>query len=127
MTSTCTVCGKNFEADNIKLLCYECRLVDRHLFGIIRNFLYDNPGASVNEVVQHTGVNSSIVLRYLREGRLETVGHVKLLNCENCGKPIAYGTHCQECQQKLNHSFQTVANVKKQGTKSQMHVKTKKK
>lgn len=124
---TCSVCGKEFESDSIKLLCYDCRRVDRHLFGMIRDFLYDNPGASVNEVVEHLGVTSSVVLKYLREGRLETVGDIKLLNCEICGKAISYGTKCQECQQKLNHSFQTASNVKSRNTQTKMYTRTKKK
>lgn len=125
--STCTVCGKQFKADAISLLCFECRKSDQHLFGIIRDFLYDNPGASVNEVVQFTGVTSSVVLKYLREGRIETIGSIKLLNCEVCGKPIAYGTQCQECKQKLTHSFQSASKVKSGDTKQKMYTKTKKK
>lgn len=123
----CSVCGKEFEADNIKLLCYDCRRIDRHLFGIIRDFLYDHPGASVNDVVENLGVTSTVVLKYLREGRLETVGQVKLLNCEVCGKPISYGTKCQDCQHKLEHSFQGVANVKERSTKQKMYTTPKKK
>ncbi|MBN2794387.1 MAG: MerR family transcriptional regulator [Clostridia bacterium] len=124
---TCSICGKEFDADSIKSLCYDCRKVDRHLFGIIRDFLYDNPGASVNDVVEHTGVTSSVVLKYLREGRLETVGEIKLLNCEICGKPISYGTKCTDCQHKMDHSFQAVANVKERNTKQKMYTTTKKK
>lgn len=123
----CQVCGTEFEADSIKALCYECRKIDRHLFGIIRDFLYDNPGASVKEVVDYTGVTASIVLKYLREGRLETIGAIKLLNCESCGKPITYGNLCSECNEKLSRSFQSASNVKSKSTNKRMHTNLKKK
>lgn len=123
----CTICGKVFEADKITKLCYTCRQSDRHLFGMIRDFLYDNPGASINEVVDFTGVTSSVVLKYLREGRLQTVGKMKVLNCDDCGVPIDYGNRCEACEQKNTHRFKSAGNVQHGNTKQTMHIGKKKK
>lgn len=121
---TCQACGEIYVCDKIKKLCPECRTVDRHVFNVIRDYLYAYPGVSINQVTMDTGISSGLVLKYLREGRLETVGAVKVLQCDLCGDPINYGRLCEACEKKKNHGFTSMTNRTKAKT-SVMHSKKK--
>jgi len=123
----CVKCGKHFESRQKKLLCSDCSGIDQNVFGVIRDYLYDFPGASVNQVIDATGVSSRQILKYLKEGRIETVGETMLLNCEVCNKPISFGAMCENCRKDLNHSFQSASKAKTTKTKQTMHTQQKKK
>lgn len=123
---TCQICNVDYECDQIKKLCPKCRKVDQNVFNVIREYLYTFPGASINEVTEETGIASKFVLKYLREGRLETVGAIKVLQCEICSAPINYGHLCEACEKKKNHGF-TSKSVSSRSTSQVMHTKKKKK
>lgn len=125
-TCTCQACGKTYPCDDIKKLCFECRTSDRHVFNLIRDYLYAFPGASINQVTEDTGISSRLVLKYLREGRLQTVGDLKVIQCEQCGAPISYGTLCEACTKKANHGFTSTSKVSSRTTSNVMHTKKKK-
>lgn len=122
----CVVCGKEFETSKFEMICSECGQTDQKVFNVIRDYLYAHPGANVNEVTKETGISASKILKYLKEGRIETVGNVTLLNCEVCGKAIRYGTLCEACQQSENRSFTSSSGRKTSGSKKTMHTKIKK-
>jgi len=122
---TCSVCGAKYTCDKMTKLCHDCRTSDRNLFNVIRDYLYAYPGASINQVTDDTGISSSVVLKYLREGRLQTVGEMKVLNCEQCGVPINYGRLCEDCEKKKTHGF-TSMSKRNTSRANVMHTKKKK-
>jgi hypothetical protein len=64
------MCGRIITNGND--LCRACVKKDTtEEFKIIREFLYSNPGANINKIVEKTGVEPSKVLQYIRDGRLD--------------------------------------------------------
>lgn len=96
----CPECGKLF-AFMTRNLCPACLEAEERLFQEIESYLRQNPGATVSEVSQGTGVDEKKIIFFLRNGRLIGSGTALLLECERCGKPIKTGRFCDTCRAEL--------------------------
>ena len=100
----CKMCKKPFHSIGNRI-CPEClNNIDRDYF-IVRDFVYDNPGADVDTTAEETKVDKAVILHLLKEGRLtlqNTGGNYEhMLMCEVCRKPISSGKMCEMCKAKL--------------------------
>jgi len=109
-------------------------------FNEVRDFIYDNPNAHIDEVCEKTGVEAADIKRWLAEGRLLlSKGSPISLQCSQCGKAILSGSKCEECLGKLLSTLQAAAETIRppeppkpqqkpmsQKTKEKMHVTLKK-
>ena len=76
---------------------------DEERYAKVKEYIYDNRGADINEVSDKTGVSVDKVLRYLREGRLEIIGGGSLiLDCERCSRSISTGRFCESCAKEID-------------------------
>jgi len=97
----CRWCGKRFQSYGT-MVCPTCLQELDEKYNPVRDYLYDNPNASIEEVVEETGVSERIILYYLKEGRLTMANASGVLRCEQCGAAISTGRMCERCQNKLN-------------------------
>lgn len=97
----CPRCGKIF-VPNFSNVCGTCQKEEEGEFTKVKDYLYQNPGASIQEVSEATEVPTERILKYLREGRLQLTSHDNLiLSCESCDKPILTGRFCESCTSKM--------------------------
>lgn len=109
----CRKCGKLFVSDGSPL-CVDCMRQMDECFNIIKDYVYDHPQANVAEISEGTGIDSAIVLDFLKQGRLSVSSSDDLLKCENCGKPIVSGRYCEACLQQFENALKgTVKTSKK--------------
>jgi len=101
----CRNCGRMFSSENGQEFCSKCRLDVEDHFKIVREFIYDNPGSTVTEVEEGTGVPREEILEYLREEKLELKEESSDLNCQRCGKSIKSGRMCNACSKELKEGF----------------------
>jgi len=71
-------------------------------FEVVKNYIYDNPKANIQEVAEENEVTVPQLKQWVREERLafsddSLVG----LECENCGTMIRTGRFCNLCKEKL--------------------------
>ena len=109
----CEKCGRLFQSIADVKLCSRCRESDEDMFKVVREYVYDNPGATVVEVSQATNVPEKKILRFLREGKLETKGDAMLIDCEKCGEPIASGRYCDRCTKDMSQGLRDMAKKMK--------------
>lgn len=126
----CSKCGRLFGTENDdETLCLRCKEDGYESdFKKVREYLYANPGADIEEVAEATEVERARIMRYLREERIEIVDEENaLLHCSRCGKSIKTGRYCASCEadvkkelsgaldtmRKLNEKFQKPAATKK--------------
>jgi len=86
----CKKCGRIFNYIGGSPLCPSCREHEEKEFQRIKQYLYENPGASLTQVSVELDISVEMIRRFLREGRLEIAnddGNL-ILECENCGKSI---------------------------------------
>ncbi|WP_353093774.1 TIGR03826 family flagellar region protein [Tissierella praeacuta] len=106
----CTRCGKIYNYDGFKI-CFNCRKDDEKDFQKVKGYLYEYPGANIVEVEEATGVETSKIIGYLKEGRLEVAdGSNLILECEKCGASIKTGRFCDKCTNELQRELGQVVD-----------------
>lgn len=104
---TCSYCGRIFQSSRSSS-CPECVRKMEDQFKIIKEYLYQHPRASVEEVSNETEIDEKLILHFLREGRLEMVAADGFLICEKCGESITSGRLCKKCSDTLAHALGSV-------------------
>lgn len=106
----CTRCNKIYKYDGFKI-CHSCRQDDEADFQKVKEYLNENPGSNISNVVEGTGVDTKKVIEFLKEGRLEIEpGGSIILECENCGISITTGRFCKKCAEGLQREFGEAAD-----------------
>lgn len=102
----CPRCGKIFTYIN-RPICHSCLENEENEFKVVKDYIYDNPGATISEVSQETEVSVEKIMRFLREERLEISSENSnlLLECERCGRAISSGRFCDNCKGDINKDF----------------------
>ena len=97
----CKMCKRPFQSYG-NPFCPSCMQELDEQYKPVRDYLYDHPNASIEKVVEDTGVAERIILYYLKEGRLRMANASGLLRCEQCGAAIESGRLCDKCKGKLD-------------------------
>ncbi|MHB1392768.1 MAG: TIGR03826 family flagellar region protein [Clostridia bacterium] len=102
----CPRCGKIFTQMG-RPICNKCIETEENEFKVVKEYVYDNPGATISEVSQETEVTVEKIMRFLREERLEIKSENSnmLLECERCGRSINSGRFCENCKGEMNKDF----------------------
>lgn len=108
----CKRCGRVFNYLGGYQLCPMCKKQDEDDFKRVKDYLYENPGATISHIAGELSISVEKIKRFLREGRLEIAeGDANLfLECEMCGKAIKTGRFCVECERTLAKDLNTAAN-----------------
>lgn len=99
----CKKCGKLFSPQANEKVCPVCRDEEEEKFKKVKEYLWDNPNASVEEVHEATGVEEELIIKFVKEDRLiaEGIDVDIMLECERCGTQISSGRFCESCKQEL--------------------------
>ncbi len=113
----CKLCNSLFNYDG-NSLCPACRKKMDDKFLEVRQYIYDNPTASMTVVAEENDVPIQQIKRWIREERLSFSKDSGIsIECEKCGKPILTGRYCTECRNNMTHSlnklYASAAPVKK--------------
>jgi len=102
----CPRCGKIFSYLG-RPICNKCIEIEENEFKVVKEYVYDNPGATISEVSQETEVTVEKIMRFLREERLEIKSENSnlILECERCGRSINSGRFCENCKGAMNKEF----------------------
>lgn len=120
---TCKRCKKLFQYVTGPAVCPRCKEVEEQQFQRVKEYLIENPGASLNVVNEETGVSVQLIQYFLKQGRLQVApGSPISLECEKCGKPITTGRYCKACQGQLYQELVGAAHdiQKAQGDKEKL-------
>ncbi|KNZ70093.1 flagellar protein [Thermincola ferriacetica] len=108
----CPKCGKVFVMVN-RNLCPDCVREEEEKFEQVRSYLKKYPGATVEQIAEKFDVEENVILRWLREGRIQDAHLEFKLTCQRCGAPIRIGTLCSRCAQELTSEMMDKAKHKK--------------
>lgn len=96
-------------------ICPACKQLDEEDFKRVKEYLYDNPGATLNQVSVELDISVEKIKRFLKDGRLEILaedGNL-FLECEGCGKSIKSGRLCSDCERNLADTLKFTASQMK--------------
>lgn len=98
----CTRCHKIFQPKLGENVCPECREKEVAMEEIVREYVRDNPGVTIREIIDGTGASEKLIWRMIRQGQFENAGGLEIqYPCGKCGKLISKGAYCDECAVKL--------------------------
>lgn len=107
----CIKCKKIFQYLSGPQLCPNCKDQDEKDFQAVKQYLRENPRATITEVAEAMEMTVDKITRYLRDGRLEIApGSAIILECERCGSPITSGRFCNACSGKMEGDFKSTSD-----------------
>lgn len=101
--ANCTRCGDVF-VKGLRSICPACYKKEEEAFDIVYRFLREqqNREATILEIVEATGVEEELIIKFVKENRLRTSQFPKLAyTCEQCSAPITSGKMCTDCSSEL--------------------------
>ena len=98
----CKGCGKLFNYLSGPPLCPACMAALDEKFEVVKEYIYDHPGAGMQEVSEELDVPIPQIKQWIREERLSFSEDSMIgLECEGCGVSIKTGRFCKSCKDKL--------------------------
>lgn len=111
----CPNCGNFFNYTGLKDICYKCAQQEEELYQIVYRFLRkrENRAATVERIVEATGVSEETLYSWVRKGRLHPAVFPNLgYPCDSCGSLTKQGKLCEKCSAELNAELKTFEAAK---------------
>lgn len=101
-TVNCKICGKLFIYQCGPPICKKCSSILDEKFDKVKEYLYENPRSSIQQISEATDVSVHMITKWVREERLEfTKDSLIGLDCEICGTLIKTGRFCNNCKSDI--------------------------
>ncbi|MDF2541232.1 MAG: hypothetical protein K0S47_950 [Herbinix sp.] len=98
----CRSCGKLYNYLSGPPLCPNCIKALDQKFEAVKEYVYDHPGAGMQEVSEEMEVSIPQIKQWIRDERLAFAEDSMIgLDCEGCGVTIKTGRLCKSCKEKL--------------------------
>ena len=99
----CKRCGKVFVSTGSPI-CQDCVKKEDEQFGVVKKYLTEKPGSSVERISRDTGIQADLVARFVRQGRIVGTGQENTDSsvCSICKRPISKGKICARCYSALS-------------------------
>ncbi|MBQ3584327.1 MAG: flagellar protein [Lachnospiraceae bacterium] len=108
----CRTCGKLFNYLSGRQICPQCKDKLEETFQEVKEYIYKNKQASMQEVSDEFNVPIKQIKDWVREERLILTDAMGEICCENCGKAIKTGRYCGECKKKIVNKLENVYRKK---------------
>ncbi len=112
MTSleNCPNCGALFVRTQFRDVCDNCYKEEEAQFEKVYQFVRKskNRTATIPTIVEETGVDEDLILRFIKSGRLRTANNPNIgYPCEKCGTLINSGRLCENCSHSIRSDLQS--------------------
>lgn len=95
----CKSCGNIFHYAIGPVICPACKESREAQFQQVKQYLEENPQASITKVAEECDVDIQLIRQWLREERLQLSSNASLyLSCDVCGISIRSGKYCDKCK-----------------------------
>lgn len=101
--ANCSRCNQVF-VKSVRPICRNCFEEEEEAFKIVYRFLskQKNRSATLVEIVEATEVEEELIVKFIKEKRLQTSQFPNLgYPCEQCKEPITSGRLCKNCSKEL--------------------------
>ncbi|KGR80620.1 TIGR03826 family flagellar region protein [Ureibacillus manganicus] len=111
----CPSCGEFFNYIGVRDICHKCAQQEEDMYQIVYRFLRkrENRAATVERIVEATGVKEEMLYTWVRKGRLHPAVFPNLgYPCDNCGRLTNQGKLCENCTSELKSDLRTFEAAK---------------
>jgi flagellar operon protein (TIGR03826 family) len=106
----CPNCNDIFVKNQFREICQKCWKKEEEDFQTIYQFMRkrENRAATIDQVVEQTGVSEELILKFIKKGRLQLTHFPNLgYPCDKCGRIIRTGKLCENCAGELREDLKT--------------------
>lgn len=127
--SNCPKCNGIFVKNKFREVCETCWKEEEKAYDTVYKFIRkrENRAATIIQVVEATGVEETLLLKFIKTGRLKVTQFPNLgYPCDKCGTIIREGKLCETCATELRKDLEVhraeeerrkeIANREKHGT-----------
>ncbi|MGD6944475.1 TIGR03826 family flagellar region protein [Cytobacillus gottheilii] len=107
--SNCPKCDALFVMNQFRNICQNCYNEEEKAYETVYQYIRkrENRTAMMNQVVEATGVEETLILKFIKTGRLKLAQFPNLgYPCEKCGTSIREGKICSSCAVSLRKELQ---------------------
>ena len=98
----CRKCRSLFNYIAGPQICPQCREKLEAKFQDVKKYVYENKGASINQIAADCEVDVPQIQQWIREERLVFAEDSPIsINCESCGAMIKTGRFCANCKNAM--------------------------
>lgn len=118
---SCKNCGRLYNYMSGVPLCEACKKKLEEKFQEVKDYLDENPHATVSRVSEEMNVSVKQIKQWIREERLTLSEATDAgIVCEHCGVPLRTGRFCDKCKVVMQNELASAiakpkAQPKKQG------------
>jgi len=107
----CPQCGDIYVLNNIRDVCLKCYKKEEADFEKVYQFIRkkQNRTAQMDEVVEATGVERTLIYKFIKKGRIKLAQFPNLgYPCAQCGTIIREGKLCNSCLNGIKNDLHAV-------------------
>lgn len=111
----CPSCGEFFNYTGVREVCAKCAMNEEKMYEEVYRFLRrrENRAATIERIVEVTGVTESLLYKWVRKGRLQPALFPNLgYPCDKCGKLTSKGKLCNSCTEDIQNDLNQFEAVK---------------
>lgn len=98
----CKICGRLFNYLSGPNICESCRADTERKFQNTKEYIRENPRASIQEISDANEVTTNQIRQWIREERLQFTDDSPIgIECEGCGATIKTGKFCEACKNNM--------------------------
>lgn len=109
----CPKCGAIFTKNPFRDVCPNCWKKEEEDFDTVYHFMRkrENRAATMEQVVEQTGVEEELILKFIKKGRIQLKQFPNLgYPCDRCGRIIHTGKLCEKCQREFRNDLEAFKN-----------------
>jgi flagellar operon protein (TIGR03826 family) len=106
--SNCPECGEIYIKSKFRDVCEKCWKAEEAAYDTVYKFMRkrENRTASMLQIVEATGVEEVLILKFIKSGKLQIVNFPNLgYPCDKCGTIIRNGRICDGCTAELRNNL----------------------
>ena len=102
----CRNCGRLFNYLGGPNICPACRDEVEKKFQDVKEYIRQNPNASIQEISDDNEVTTAQIRQWIREERLQFAENSSIgIECEGCGATIKTGKYCENCKNNMANAL----------------------
>jgi flagellar operon protein (TIGR03826 family) len=124
--ANCPYCDKVFVKNQFRDICNDCWKEEELKYETVYQYIRkrDNRMASMQQVVDATGVEETLILKFIRTGKLKLAQFPNLgYPCDKCGTYIREGKLCHKCAKELREDFNSFSAEEERRKQKEMRDK----
>lgn len=103
--ANCPKCNSLFVQTQFETVCDKCYKKEEEAYEAVYKYLKkrENRKAQLDEVVESTDVSKELILKFIRQGRIQLINFPNLgYPCEKCGTTIREDRLCGDCKKNIH-------------------------